>query len=95
MLAAQGHHVTVLEKEAWVGGKARRVAVDGAEIDGGPTVFTLRDVFDAVFEACGESLDDHITARRADVIARHAWGPGEKLDLFADPLRSEDAIGTF
>ncbi|KPF62097.1 CrtD protein [Porphyrobacter sp. AAP60] len=95
LLAAQGHHVTVLEKEAWVGGKARRVAVDGAEIDGGPTVFTLRDVFDAVFEACGESLDNHITARRADVIARHAWGAEETLDLFADPLRSEDAIGAF
>ena len=30
-LAAQGHDVTVLEKEAWVGGKARRVeAADGA-----------------------------------------------------------------
>lgn len=95
LLAARGHDVTVLEKEPWVGGKARRVAVDGAEIDGGPTVFTYREVFDEVFAACGARLDDHVTVTQADVIARHAWGPGERLDLYADPLRSEDAIGAF
>ncbi len=95
MLAARGADVTVLEKEAWVGGKARRVALDGVEIDGGPTVFTLRDVFDQLFHACGARLDDYITARRAEIIARHAWGPDERLDLFADPLRSEEAIGDF
>lgn len=95
VLAARGHDVTVLEKEAEVGGKARRVSVDGVEIDGGPTVFTLRDVFDQVFHACGERLDDHVSARRAEIIARHAWGEQERLDLFADPLRSEEAIGDF
>ena len=95
MLAAQGHDVTVLEKEARVGGKARRVTVDGAEIDGGPTVFTYRDVFDEVFAACGALLDDHVTIARADVIARHAWEPDERLDLFADSERSADAVGTF
>lgn len=95
LLAARGADVTVVEMADWVGGKARRVTVDGAEIDGGPTVFTMRDVFDQVFRACGERLDDSVTVRRAEVIARHAWSPDEKLDLFADPLRSEDAIGTF
>lgn len=95
MLAARGAQVIVLEKESWVGGKARRVAVDGAEIDGGPTVFTLRDVFDEVFEACGARLDDYITAQPAEIIARHAWDASGSLDLYADPQRSEEAIGDF
>jgi 1-hydroxycarotenoid 3,4-desaturase len=95
LLAARGAQVIVLEKEAWVGGKARRVAVDGAQIDGGPTVFTLRDVFDQIFEACGARLDDHITAQPAEIIARHAWDSHGHLDLFADPARSEEAIGDF
>jgi 1-hydroxycarotenoid 3,4-desaturase len=95
LLAARGHDVTVFEKEAWVGGKARRVSVDGAEIDGGPTVFTMRDVFDEVFAACGARLDDHVTARKAEVIARHAWDAGQRLDLHADPARSEQAVGDF
>ena len=95
LLAARGHAVTVLEKEAGVGGKARRVTVGGADIDGGPTVFTLREVFDQVFHACGAQLDDYVTVRRAEIIARHAWDAEERLDLYADPLRSEEAIGDF
>jgi 1-hydroxycarotenoid 3,4-desaturase len=95
LLAARGSQVIVLEKESAVGGKARRVAVGGAEIDGGPTVFTLRDVFDQVFAACGANLDDFITAQPAEIIARHAWSIEDRLDLFADPARSEDAIGDF
>lgn len=95
LLAARGHDVTVLEKEAWVGGKARRVVVDGAEIDGGPTVFTYREVFDEVFAACGARLDDHVTARRAEVIARHAWDASGTLDLFADAEASAAAVSAF
>ncbi|WP_324076848.1 MAG: phytoene desaturase family protein [Erythrobacter sp.] len=95
LLAAAGHEVHVLEKEAWVGGKARRVAVDGAEIDGGPTVFTYRAVFDEVFAACGARLDDHVTTRKADVIARHAWDDSGHLDLFADREASIASVEAF
>ncbi|MFL0355877.1 1-hydroxycarotenoid 3,4-desaturase CrtD [Erythrobacter sp. GH1-10] len=95
MLAARGHDVTVIEKEADVGGKARHVEVDGQPVEAGPTVFTMRDVFDQIFNACGERLDDHIKVRQAEVIARHAWDDSGHLDLFADPLRSEEAIGDF
>ncbi len=95
LLAARGAEVTVLEQASWVGGKARRVSVDGAEIDGGPTVFTYRDVFDEVFAACGAQLEDHVTIAKAEVIARHAWDDGARLDLYADPERSIDAIGAF
>ncbi|UYV15521.1 1-hydroxycarotenoid 3,4-desaturase CrtD [Porphyrobacter sp. ULC335] len=95
LLAARGADVTVCEKEAWVGGKARRVTVDGAAIDGGPTVFTYRGVFDEVFAACGTRLEDHVSVKRAEVIARHAWDDSGHLDLFADPERSVDAVGAF
>lgn len=96
LLAARGCDVTVLEKESWVGGKARRVAVDGAMIDGGPTVFTYRGVFDAIFAACGARLEDHVTVRKADVLARHWWDDASgHLDLFADHAASRDAVGRF
>ena len=72
----------------------REVAAGDVAVDGGPTVFTLRHVFDEIFEACGSSLDAHLTLRPASILARHAWGP-ERLDLFADPAASEAAIGDF
>ncbi|MDG5749064.1 phytoene desaturase family protein [Qipengyuania sp. XHP0207] len=95
LLAASGRDVTVVEKEPKVGGKARRVEVDGTPIDAGPTVFTMRDVFETIFRACGSELDECLAIRPAEVLARHAWSGSETLDLFADPQRSEDAIGDF
>lgn len=99
LLAARGFDVTVFEKEHWVGGKAREVDVAGAKVAGGPTVFTMRDVFDGVFRECGARLSEYVDVYQAEVIARHAWGAKgggcERLDLFADPIRSEEAIGDF
>lgn len=94
-LAASGHDVTVIEREQQVGGKARQIMVDGTPIDAGPTVFTLRDVFDDLFEAADRSLDDYVSVRPAQVLARHAWDADSRLDLHADPARSEAAIGDF
>ena len=97
-LAARGVDVLVLERAEGPGGKLRTVRTGGAGIDSGPTVFTLRPVFEEVFAAAGESLDSHLTLRPLERLARHAWinprgGPPDQLDLFADPDRSAEAIG--
>ena len=94
-LAARGVEVTVLERANAVGGKLREVEVEGRPIDSGPTVFTLRSVFDALFTDAGTALDQHLTLRPADILARHAWDMGPRLDLFADMERSVDAVGDF
>ena len=92
-LAAQGLEVVVVERSASPGGKLREVAAGGARIDSGPTVFTLRPVFEELFDAVGESLSDHLTLRPLERLARHAWADGARLDLFADVERSAAAIG--
>ena len=93
-LAHQGADVTVLESAATPGGKIREVAAGAARIDAGPTVFTMRWVFDSLFADSGTTLADHLTLHPADILARHAWSESEQLDLFADAARTEDAIGT-
>ena len=45
-LAHQGYDVTLLEKESQVGGKIRTVSAGSSAIDSGPTVFTMRWVFE-------------------------------------------------
>ena len=94
-LAAQDVEVLVLERAARPGGKLRQVAVDGVAMDAGPTVFTMRWVFEELFEALGARLADHVTLRPAEVLARHAWAHDQRLDLHADVARSADAIGAF
>ncbi len=95
LLTAGGHDVTVLERAASPGGKLRQVMAGGAALDAGPTVFTMRWVFEAIFADAGARLDDHLTLHPAAILARHAWSRTEQLDLFADIDRSADAIAAF
>lgn len=95
-LASRGIEVTVVERSETVGGKLRQAMVEGTAIDCGPTVFTLREVFDDIFADAGATLDEHLKLVPASVLARHAWaGDGASLDLHADVECSAEAIGRF
>ncbi len=94
-LASRGVQVTVFDRASRSGGKMRQLNVDGSFIDAGPTVFTMRNIFEEIFSALGESLDAHIRLTPADILARHAWNEHARLDLYADLQRSADAIGDF
>ncbi|MFN3592916.1 MAG: phytoene desaturase family protein, partial [Thermaurantiacus sp.] len=93
LLAARGLRVTVLERQPHVGGKLRQVEAGGRMVDAGPTVFTLAHVLEEIFAACGANMWDEVRLTSADVLARHAWPDGSRLDLFADPARTVEAIG--
>jgi 1-hydroxycarotenoid 3,4-desaturase len=95
LLAHKGVRVTVVEQAKKPGGKLRQLFVDGRGIDSGPTVMTMRWVFDELFDALGSSADAHIDFRSAERIARHAWSADGFLDLFVDLERSAEAIGDF
>ncbi len=94
-LAASGHDVVVLERAAAPGGKMRRLDVAGLGIDGGPTVLTMRWVFDELLASAGAALDDQVTLEPLSILARHAWSEKERLDLHANLAASADAIGSF
>ena len=91
-LAAAGQRVTVIEKQPGPGGKMRVFDSAAGPVDAGPTVLTLRGVFDEVFAAAGARLDDHLTLIPQPLLARHFWPDGSRLDLFADPEASAAAI---
>ncbi len=95
LLAARGIQVTLLERADRVGGKLSDVEIGGHFIDTGPTVLTKRSVFEAVFREAGDDLSRHVHMRPLDVLARHAWSDGSRLDLFADEERSVEAIADF
>ncbi len=94
-LAAIGLDVTLLERHAHLGGKIRTIPSEAGPIDAGPTVLTMRHVFDDLFNNAGEVLEDHVTLIQQDRIARHFWPDGSQLDLYADPEQSFEAIRQF
>ncbi|MCX7326308.1 MAG: FAD-dependent oxidoreductase [Hyphomicrobiales bacterium] len=94
-LAAKGLHVTVLERAAQPGGKMRQLSPAGLAMDAGPTVFTMRHVFETLFDEAGASLDDHVGLAPLTILARHAWADGGRLDLHASVEASAEAVGDF
>ncbi len=96
LLAHAGVRVTLVESAATPGGKMRRIMVGGAAVESGPTVFTMRWVFEQIFEQVGSRLADVVKLEPLDILCRHAWrSDDERLDLYTDVDRSADAIARF
>ena len=96
LLACRGLKVTLVEAASGPGGKMRQVILDGQPIDAGPTVLTMRWVFDHILEDAGSSVDELLQLKPLQVLARHAWRQGEsRLDLLADVKASADEIARF
>ena len=94
-LAHAGMEVHMVEAAPQAGGKIRQLSAAGAQIDSGPTVFTMRWIFDQIYQAVGTRLEAQLQIDPLPVIARHAWSDGSVLDLFADQERSVAAVREF
>ena len=93
--AAAGFDVTVVERSGTPGGKMRQVSAGGRAVDAGPTVLTMRWVFEQLFAQAGADLGARIGLKRAALLARHGWRDGARLDLFASIEDSARAIADF
>ncbi len=94
-LAASGASVTLVEAQASPGGKMRCLPSAAGPIDAGPTVLTMRSVFDDLFALTGERLENHLTLLPQGILARHWWPEGGHLDLTGNRETDAAAISTF
>ncbi|MEO0812165.1 MAG: 1-hydroxycarotenoid 3,4-desaturase CrtD, partial [Myxococcota bacterium] len=78
-----------------VGGKMRRIRIGDQDLDGGPTVFTMRWIVEEVFQNAGASLLDYVELEQVECIARHTWEGDGVFDLYTDRERSADAVHQF
>ena len=92
-LAARGHKVTLLEKNAWLGGKAAVLEEDGFRFDMGPTILTMPRVLERIFAEAGRDLTDYLDLRRLDPQWRCFYDDGTVLDLKGDVDASAREIG--
>jgi 1-hydroxycarotenoid 3,4-desaturase len=91
-LAHAGLSVEVVDMAPRPGGKMRTRDSVAGPVDIGPTVMTMRHVFDALFDTLGERLSDHVTLHPDTILARHFWRDGACLDLHADAEASAAAV---
>ncbi len=83
-LAAAGKRVLMLEQNARVGGKMGEIRADGFRWDTGPSVITMRPVFEALFAAAGRQLSDYLDLEPVEPLTRYFYPDGQMLDLTRD-----------
>jgi phytoene desaturase len=84
-LAAAGKRVLVLEQNERVGGKMALATKDGFRWDTGPSVITMRPVFEDLFRVAGRRLQDYLTLLPLQPLTRYFYPDGSVLDVDADP----------
>ncbi|MDQ3247652.1 MAG: phytoene desaturase family protein [Chloroflexota bacterium] len=83
-LAAAGQRVLILEQNDQVGGKMGQHRAAGFRWDTGPSVITMRPVFQELFAAVNRRLEDYLTLQPVDPLTRYFYQDGTTLDASRD-----------
>ncbi len=97
-LAQEGYDVTVLEKNSWVGGRARVLEGEGFRFDMGPSWYWMPDEHDRWFTRLGHRREDFYRIRRVTPSYRVYFGdslPGETRNVLDMPVDRDDAKAVF
>jgi phytoene desaturase len=92
LLARSGVHVTIVEKQARVGGRTSTLEQDGYKFDIGPTFFLYPRVLKEIFADAGYDLSREVPMKRLDPQYRLIFGDGGQIDATSDVERMEQQI---
>ena len=92
-LLVRGYRVTVVDRLAEPGGRARVFRQDGYTFDGGPTLITAPFLFDELWTIAGEKREDHVEVVPVTPFYRIRFDDGETFEYTgdADAMRTEIA----
>lgn len=85
-----GAEVTLLEKNAKVGGKLSEFRAEGYRWDMGPSLLTMPDVLDGLFSDLGLRRSDYLELQQIDPVCRYFWPDGQQLDENGAFFKQED-----
>lgn len=80
-LAKEGFSVTVLEKNATPGGRARQFTAEGFVFDMGPSWYWMPEVFEAFFNRFGKRVADYYQLVRMDPSYSIYFGPNDRMEV--------------
>ena len=83
-LASKGFKVTVFEKNSLPGGKASSLSHQGFRFDTGPSLLTMVDVVEKLFNVSGENISDYLDVKRLDVLCKYFYPDGTQLNAYSD-----------
>lgn len=95
-LAIAGHEVDVFEANAHPGGKLSQFSLGDYRFDFGPSLFTMPQYVDELFQLAGEDPEAHFTYERLPDVCHYWWPDGTTFIAPGDTAAlAERAAATF
>ena len=91
-LTTAGFAVTVVEKNAHLGGKMNVLEEQGFKFDMGPTILTMPDVVRGIISRSGRRVQDYLELVRLDPQWRCFYEDGTQIDLLSDVAAMKSAM---
>ena len=83
-LRKKGYEVDVFEANNYPGGKLTSFTKNGFRFDAGPSLFTMPNLVEELFELFGEDVSQHFEYKRKDVVCNYFWEDGTTFSVVAD-----------
>lgn len=83
-LAVKGFDVEVFEANAYAGGKLAEINFQGFRFDAGPSLFTMPQYVDELFQLAGKNPKDYFEYERLDEVCRYFYEDGLRLTAHTD-----------
>ena len=91
-LRAKGHEVTVFEANNCVGGKLKEFSKDNYRFDMGPTVLTLPNLIDELFEIHNKEPRDYFSYSKLGTSFKYFFEDGTSINAFSNQELFENEI---
>ncbi len=91
-LAVKGYDIQVFEANSYPGGKLSEFSVGDFRFDAGPSLFTMPQYVDELFELAGKKPGDFFSYQKLETVCKYFWEDGTvvegygNLDKFANEV---------
>ncbi|QPH38811.1 1-hydroxycarotenoid 3,4-desaturase CrtD [Pedobacter endophyticus] len=83
-MAVKGFDVAVFEANAYPGGKLAEIKLEGFRFDAGPSLFTMPQYVDELFELAGKNPKDYFEYEKLNEVCRYFYEDGLRLTAHTD-----------
>ncbi|WP_370391994.1 1-hydroxycarotenoid 3,4-desaturase CrtD [uncultured Winogradskyella sp.] len=95
-LKSQGHNVEVYEANGYPGGKLTAFEQKGYRFDMGPSLFTMPQFIEELFEVANKPVDNYFQYKRKSIVCNYFYEDGSTFSAPANQdLFAEEASKTF
>ena len=91
-LAVKGYQVLVLEKNNYPGGKLSEITLGNYRFDAGPSLFTMPNLVEELFELASKKTSDFFEYDTHDTCCHYFWEDGTFLKAYSNHQEIETEV---